>query len=149
MTLTFTELVEGIRSTLAEVTEVAQAQGGTTVTDGMNDLPALQVYLDSFEQAHRSGTDRTTFRGGIRETTIDINVDVYARQRSHIGEDMAAVHSIADAIQAKLEEQDTAPFFGLTELKSFRYRGERVTFVYGDTQISYAGLRIVISCITG
>ncbi len=69
----------------------------------------LQVYLENSQTDPRGDTGRTTFQAKVRQTAITIHIDVYARQRSHIGEDLAACVDLADEIEVVLESQQTKP----------------------------------------
>lgn len=147
MTITIYDTAEAIRSTLADA--VDRAQANESLTDGMNDLTALQVYFERLETSYGGRTDRVTFGGGVRRNQWVFTVDVYARQRSHIGEDMAAVANVADAVNDELEAQAGGTLFGLTGIKTFHWTAERVIFVYGDPETRYAGIRYTLTLIVG
>ena len=141
MKITLYNLTEAVRATLAAVTAVSRATANETLTEGIVDYPLVQVYPESGEASRASRTDRTTFGGGLRQHIARLNVDVYVQQRAHIGEDMAAVATVADAIIAKFEQQQNHPLFGAEGIEAFRWTWERVTFVYGDPETRFAGIR--------
>lgn len=147
MSISIYNATEAIRSTLAGA--VDRATANETLTDGMNDLTAMQVYFERAEASAGSNTDRVTFGAAIRRSLWTFHVDVYARQRSHIGEDMAAVVNTADAVIDLLETQTTGAPFGLAGIKTFRWTAERATFVYGDPELRYAGVRFIIVLSVG
>lgn len=121
----------------------ARTQSYDELTEGMPDTPALQVYPESGTQDIAGSTDRTAFRGGVRQTEFIIHADYYANQRANIGEDMAALVNGIDAIQDVLEQQDTRPYFGLEGIQAFRWNWRRVTFDYAG--VAYVGARFVIT----
>lgn len=139
-------LVEAIKDTLAEAEGVARAQAHETLTDGMTDWPTVQVTWERTEADFTSRTDRSTFGAGLRQKQVTVHVDVYVRQRALIGEDMAAVAAVADAIEDVLDAQRAKPFFGLAAIRAFKWTSERVTFAYGDPELRFAGARFVLTC---
>ncbi len=129
-----------------EIAEVADMGSGATqkpgeLGDGIADEPTIQIYPEAHEQDPSGSTDRTTFRGGVRQTVVTVHVDLYARQRRYLGEDMAALIRLIDAITDKFEEQDTKPYFDQAGIKAFSWTGSRVLFTYGDPQVNYVGWR--------
>jgi len=149
---TVAEINSAIETTLGAASGIVRSQDYDKLTEGIHgaDMPLLQVYPESGNTDSGGGnTDRTTFGAGRRQTTITFHADLYARQRSHISEDMAAVVAGMDSIIAILEAQKERPFFGLGSaedkyIKSFRWRWERVVFQYGDQSLPYAGVRFII-----
>jgi len=142
--ITIAQICDAIETALGAATGLARSESYDELTDGIHDLPMLQVYPESGNQDAFTSTDRTTFRGGVRQTGIMIHADLYAQQRAHIGEDMKALVDSIDAITNIFEAQDTKPYFDLEGIKAFRWRWERVTFVYGDPQLTYVGARFYI-----
>lgn len=147
-TILITEIADAIKTTLATASTVKRAMGYSELTENIPDVPLIQVYWNRSEQDASPGSkaDRTTFGAGVRNTLIQFYVDYYARARSHIGEDMAALMEGLDAIQIIVEAQDTKPYFGLDGIKAFRWYADRVEFVYGGT--NYAGVRFVLTVRT-
>ncbi len=110
------------------------------------DPPMVQIYPSpSWSQDPSGNTDRTTFGGGVRQTLIPFHVDLYARRRSHIDDDMNAVVTISDEIEAIFEQQDTKPYFAEEGIKAFSWTANLVSFVYGDPQTSYLGVRYIVT----
>ena len=91
MSITLVQIVDAIESTLSAVSTLARSMSYDELTEGMNDYPTLQIYPEDGDQDPSGNTDRTTFGAGVRQTVFTIHADYYARQRSHIGEDMAAL----------------------------------------------------------
>ena len=144
-TVTLGEIVDAIESTLSAVSTLARSQSYDELTEGMNDYPTLQVYPEDGDQDPSGNTDRTTFGAVVRQTVFTIHADYYARQRSHIGEDMDALVDGIDAMQNVFEQQNTKPYFGLTGIQAFHWSWRRVVFTYGDPQLSYMGARFTIT----
>jgi hypothetical protein len=144
MAITIGQICDAIESTLGAATGITRSESYDELTDGIHDLPMLQVYPNSGNQDAFTRTDRSTFRGGVRQTDIMIHADLYAQQRAHIGEDMKKLVDVIDAVTNVFEAQDVKPYFGLDGIGAFRWRWERVTFAYGDPQLTYVGARFYI-----
>lgn len=140
-------ILDAIESTLAANPLLARAMKFDELTEGANDLPMIQVYPEAGEQDAENTNDRTTYGGKVRITKFTITVDLYARQRSQLGEDMAALVALIDEMQTILDAQGLT-LFGLPHIKSFRWSWQRVSFVYGDPQVTYVGARYTITTWT-
>lgn len=146
MAITLAQICDAVRDTLETATGVSYAHSYDELQEGMPDTPTLQVYPQSLNQdPTTAGTDRTSFQGGVRQTNIVIHADLYAARRSHLGENMATLLPLVDAIVTRLEAQNTKPYFGLVGLKAFAWSAERVTFEYGDPLERYMGMRFVLT----
>lgn len=146
MAITVAQICDAVESTLSAAGPLVGSQSYNELQDGsLQDYPIIQVYPDSGIQSSDSRTDRRAFGGGIRQTELDIIVDLYARQRSHLGEDMDALVGGIDALAAIFEAQNDKPFFGLAGIQAFQWGWERVSFVYGDGQLPYVGARFTIT----
>lgn len=148
MSIMLAQICDAIETTLSAATTLTalagtHSQSYDELTEGVNDLPMLQVYPQSGSQDAAGRTDRTTFGGGNRQTEFVIHADYYARERSHIGEDMALLVNGIDAMQTIFEAQDKKPYFALAGIQSFRWTWDRVQFAYGNT--AYMGARFVIT----
>ena len=145
MSITIAQITDAVKTTLAADTGLNRAMSYNQLTEGMNDLPALQVYPESVGQDPTGNADRTTFQAGRRQSSIIIHADLYARQRSHLGEDMAALVNRWDAAITILEAQNTKPYFGLDGLQAFAWTSQRVVFQYGDGGLPYVGVRFILT----
>lgn len=146
-TITIASICDAIESTLAAAAGIVRSQSYNELTDDIpaGDTPLLQVYWENALTDDRSGeVDRTTFQAGIRRTALTFHADLYVRQRNHLGQDMALLVGMADAIYTVLEAQTTT-LFGLTGIKAFRWQAQRVTFSYGNQEIAYAGIRWILT----
>lgn len=146
--ITITAINSAIENTLATAVGLTYSQDYDELTEGMQDMPNLQVYWFSGPDTDpTSGSARTTFKAGVRQKSITFHADLFARQRSNIGEDMSALLPLVDAIHDVLEAQQEQPYFGLEEgaIKAIEsWDPRQVVFEYGDQQIRYIGARFVI-----
>ena len=145
MSITLAQVCDAVTATLGAALGIAKAESYDELADGVPTTPLLQVYPEAGIVDADSGTDRTTFQAGVRQTQLTIHADLYASQRSSIGEDMASLVDGIDALTDVLEAQDTKPYFGLIGLQAFRWEWSRVTFVYGDPQQPFLGARFMLT----
>jgi hypothetical protein len=132
--------------TVADATGLVRSERPGQLSDGINDWPLMQFYPDSGGQDPGGQTDRTTFGGGVRQTEVIVLGDLYAKQRTEIGEDMAALLPIIDAVVLVLEAQDSQPFFGVAGIQQFKWSWRRVIFEYGDKGATkYIGARFTFT----
>jgi hypothetical protein len=148
--LTTRQMTTAIAAVLDGAGVFKQVQSSETLAEGVAETPLVQVYLEKFDLPE-TATDRRTFGGrGLefprRPRKTRFHVDVYGRQRSQIGQDIATVQDLADQVDASLELQVNKPYFGLTGVEAFTYRAERVVFEYGS--VKYAGLRFILELTT-
>lgn len=143
-------LVDAVETTLSAAGALQRSETYDELTEGIPDIPMLQVWPVSSSTDAISGNDRTTFSAVRRVAIVTINADVYARQRSHIGEDMAALVPLITQIETILEAQTGgATLFGLSkQIKAFRWRWEHVTFTSENDNYKYVGARFVIDLWT-
>jgi hypothetical protein len=149
VTVTVHQLCDAIETTLSTATGLLVSQTFDELTEGVHDRALLQVYPQSctgVDSVNRN--DRTTILRGVAQTEFVFHADLYAQQRAHIGEDMAALIPLIDAITARLEAQQASPLFGLTvsgfdPIKSFRWSWERVVFEYAEAK--HMGVRFTIT----
>lgn len=141
--ITLGQIVDAIETQLSTATGLVRSQSYSELTEGQNVLPTLQVYPQSGNTDASTANDRTTFKAAVRQYTYTIHADLYARQRSHIGEDMNKLVTMIDAIENRLTAEKDGDF-GLAGMKSFKWSWERVNFVYGDPAINYYGARFTI-----
>jgi len=80
----------------------------------------------------------------IKEYTI--HADLYARQRSHINEDMAQLVTTVNQLENILDAQPCPPF-GMDEIVSFQWSWSQVVFDYGG--VGYLGARFLITVRLG
>jgi hypothetical protein len=144
MAITYAEICDAIADYLdATCPVLRRIQSYDEMTEGMQDWPTIQVYPEALETvAADSGTQWNTFGGALIQETHIIHVDFYARQRSHIGEDMAALVEGIDEICDALEPAGGCPPFELEGIKNYQWSWSRVVFEYAS--VMYMGARFVI-----
>lgn len=138
------QVCDDIATTLGAATGIAAVDSYGELQEGVPDVPYMQVYPEEGSTDATGDGDRSTFRGGVRVTETAFNVDVYCRQRSNLDQDMKAVVDAQRAVQAKLEEQRTKPYFGNSSIKGFSWTWRRAAFQPEGSDRVYAGLRFVV-----
>ena len=143
MTISLVQLCDAVASTLGAAVGINSEQSFDELTSGMNTLPALQVYPDSCTSTARGETDRQTFGKGRYERRYTLFVDLYARQRSQLAEDMAKLVTLIDAVETVLDAQK-ANIFGLSTGSNvaFSWSWQRSIFDYAGPL--YAGARFTL-----
>lgn len=132
--LTLASMCDAVEGVLGAVTGITRSQSYDELTEGIQDVPLLQVWPASCTPVSTgSGTHKLTLGGADADftvqETITIYADLFARQRSHIGEDMSALVTVSDSMRAKLKEQDCPPF-ALTGIQSFQWSWSAGTMEY-------------------
>lgn len=146
-TVTIKQICDAIDATLGQVLvssgDLVDSQNFDELTEGINDERLLQIYPEEQTSVSvGSGTQKLTFGSTpFIDEEIVIHCDYYARQRSHIGEDMAQLVSGIDAIRANLKTQNCPNPFDLTGIANFQWSWNRVTFDYGAPELKYIGAR--------
>lgn len=151
MAVTLMQIVDAITDTLDNADGMrdawSQARGEIKESIPSGDVPLLQVYLIEGETSRSSDVDRKTFgktaTPPIRHFDGTVYVDVYARQRSYIGEDLQRCLIVASAVEDVLVTQDSKPFFGLEGIQHFHWRFQYVTFQYAET--AFVGYRFTLN----
>lgn len=143
------DVCDAVESTLADATGLTYTQSFDELSEGVNDTPLLQVYPEEFEiDISSANADRTTFQGGVRQTEILLHCDIYAARRSNLGQNIKKAVELTDACIVVFKQQNTKPYFGLSDIKSFHVgRGIRVIFTYGDREQQFTGWRIPLTLL--
>ena len=154
-TVTIGAICDGVASTLSATAGLNRTQSYDQMTEGMNTLPTLQVYPESWETSSGSDTDRISFVDaatgipGHRHTTVTLHLDLIVRQRSQLGEDWGEAVDMADALDNQLNLEGDCPHFGVAGIRAFRWTSQRVLFEYGqDSQgrpLLYTGFRFILT----
>jgi hypothetical protein len=146
MSVTYYDLVHAVGNTFKAIPSIKQVQVLEDIEEGVGDTPLLKVYYGDSETDAVGDTDRTSFDASIRQTVITVKVEGYARQRSHIGEDLRAQLDLIDRLDARLCEQVKQPYFGLPVIQVFHWKFERVTYRIGEgaTAVLFAGCDLEI-----
>lgn len=143
--ITMAQLCDAISATLGAAVGMKRVQSYDELTEGIHrgDTPLIQVYPEEGSCDPSGNTDRSSFQGGVRQKRLLLYVDVYARERSQIGEDMKGAIDILDALIDVFEVQDKKPYFDLVGLKAFSWRWKRMPFEYAKTR--YMGVRFYLT----
>ena len=144
--VTITEICDGIEAVLSAAVGVQSSTSYDAMTEGIApfDCPRVEVYWDNSICDPSGSTDRTTFNACVQQAYITFFADVYARQRSQMGEDMKAVMDMIDALVPVLQAQQRPPFFGVEGIKAINWSAKRHVFVRAKAR--YAGARFTIRC---
>ncbi len=140
--LTYGEIVKAVAAALKTANGVKRVQAYDEITESIPDWPLLQVYAESGEVDVSSGDmKQSAFGGGVQQTSLVINIDGYARRRSHLGADLKAQMELIDAVDAKLCAQEK-PYF-LDGIHGLHWTWERATLLSGKGEgaTEYAGCR--------
>jgi hypothetical protein len=145
--VTVAQICDAIDDTLGQVLvdsgNLIVSQSYDELTESITDDRFLQIYPEEqLDTSVDSETQKMTLGGTpyIQEDIV-VNVDYYARQRSHIGEDMGLLVSGIDEIRANLKTQNCDNPFGLTGIANFIWSWRRVIFEYGGPEQKYIGAR--------
>lgn len=148
-TVTVGEICTAIATEMATIASINSVQDYDELKEGQNTLPALQILAENWETDIASETDRTTFVDGstgipgVRQCDIEIVLALLVRQRSQLNEDWREAVDIASEVQSKLEEQGDCPIFGLSGIRSFHWRADRV--VWDVATVLYTGYRFTLN----
>jgi len=129
----------------AAVAQPFTVQAYHELTEGIQDPPTIQVYpTDALTDANGT-TDRTTLRVGVQHTQLTLALRCFARQRSNLADDMAAVVACWDAIDTALEgvSQGCHPFFGIEAAKNFRW--STTLTIYDYARVVYVGCEVTLT----
>lgn len=110
------------------------------LTEAIQDLPTIQVYPE-LEQVDANGvTDRTTLKVGTQHAQVVLTIRTFARQRSHLADDMAAAVKCWDMVDKVLEDvsTDCLPFFGVAAIRAFHWTAAPTLFDYA--RVLYVGI---------
>lgn len=144
--ITLTEICDGIEAALSVAIGVQSSTSYDELTEGVPamDCPRVEVYPDAGVCDPSGTTDRLTFSACTQMCVVTIFADLYARQRSQLGEDMKATTEMIDSVINVLQAQEKPPFFGLKGIKAFSWRWKRSTFRRADAR--FVGARFTIQC---
>lgn len=122
--LTTAAICDAVESVLGAVTGIVRSESYDELTEGIQDVPLLQVWPAAGAPVSTdSGTHKFTLGAdedfGLQET-ITIYADLWAKQRAHIGEDMSKLVTALDNIRAEIKKQNCDPF-DLEGLQSFQW----------------------------
>lgn len=149
--ITKAQVNDGIAAGLAAIPQFAPGAGVVqsyaAMMEGISETPTIQVYFDNIIGDSAGNNDRATFGGGggavVRRRVWVFHIDVYTVERNQIGQDMARVYPASELVEDYLDRQIQEPYFGVAGIKSLKWTGQRVTFVYASSK--FAGIRYVLT----
>jgi len=146
--VTLVSINNAIEATLGAAASLERSQSYDELTEGLHDVPLLQVYWEDLplidSDSTPGQTDRMVFASGEdarRQYTLTYFADLYAASRKEIGEDMGRLLPIVDEFITILEAQGCPPF-GVEGVRTFQWSAKRVTFEYN--KIKYVGARFTL-----
>lgn len=141
-TFTLASLNTAIESTLVAATGIKRgmdaALGELIENIPEGDMPLIQVYPSQWSIAANSSTQKNTFGASpVIQRTFVFNVDVYVSGRQLLGENLQTMITLASALSAVLDAQQTKTPFGTDAIKSFQYEAQRgvINFSGKDYQV--------------
>jgi hypothetical protein len=145
MSVTYGAIASGVANSLKLTGVFKSVENYDALSEGIPVLPCAHVYPVAAEtDSGNEAVAQSSFKAGVRVTTVTINVDVYARQRSQKKHDIKAQVDLIDAVDNWLTAQPMESAFGVAGIRAVRWSWERTTFVYGEPQISYAGAEFTL-----
>lgn len=146
MAITLMAMCDGIEAILSAAVGVQSSTSFDELTEGVPamDCPRVEVYPDAGVCDPSGNTDRFTFNACTQLLVITIFADLYARQRSQLGEDMKATTEMIDSLIDVLQTQERPPFLGVAGIKAFSWSWKRHTFRRADAR--FVGARFTIKC---
>lgn len=146
MAVTLAEICDGVEAELSAALGMQSSTSFEGMTEGIPamDCPRIEVYPEAGRSDPSGSTDRTTFTACVQQVMVTIHADLYARQRSQLGEDAAAYVGLTDAIIDVLQSQQKPPFFGVAGIKAFNWGWRKAMFRRADAW--FVGARFTINC---
>lgn len=144
--VTIMDMCNAVRDVLGQAPSVLTAQTYDEITEAIPDTPLLQVTFSTSTVDSAHDVDRTTFGAGVRHSTYELLVSVYAQQRSDLSENLKVQHLVLDELEAQLEAQDSCQPFGIVGCKGFRWTTTRGLIQYENGN-EYAGGEIALTLI--
>jgi len=141
-----TAIHETLGAPLVVSGELVRSENYNRLSEAINDPRVLQVYpQEILPVSTGSGTAFKTFGADtiVIQESIVIYADYYARQRSHLAEDMGQLVLGIEAMRTILKEQEPCEPFGLENTGSYRWSGARVVFDYAG--VLHMGWRWIIT----
>ena len=113
------DATEAVADTLAAALPTLRVQCLDDLSDGVQDKPLAQVHFKGSHMDPSGNSGQTSFRGGVKQLDVDIQILVFVHSRSVYGEDIQDTTEWADRVLWVLMSQDTSKF-GTTGSPSVR-----------------------------
>ncbi len=142
--ITEAQVCDAIAGTFRTQIPSLSVQSYNQLTDGIPEMPLLQVYWWKFIEDAATETDRAAAQHAVTISDDTYRLDLYAKTRSELREDVPAVMEMLSKMREAVYAQQTT-YFGLTAIKSMKWQGQYAVLRYGDPLTSYAGARITLT----
>lgn len=140
--ITTATINNAIASTFRRGIPGLKVQSFDDLTEGLPDLPLLQVYWNNFVEDEQTDTDRRApLKAAVGSDDV-FHLDLYAAVRSELYRDIPAVIRLMDDMRAVMYQQ-TDTYFGIEGIKGVRWEGRRANLRYGNEM--YAGARFLLT----
>lgn len=140
------DAIEAVAATLTVGLPDARVQALEDLSDGLADLPLIQVHWTDDDIDPYGNTDQTTFRGGVKQVTMTMQLWGFIRARSVYADDTVAVAEWVDKLRVVLFAQDVTKFgtAGSPRIRSFAIRTEATSWDTAD-QRTIMGFRSLLT----
>lgn len=139
--ITTATINDAIAATFDEI-DGLYVQSYDELTDGIADLPLLQVYWQSFREDANTNTDRRAPLKAVVASEDVFHLDLYAAVRGELAQDIPKVIEWMDKLREKMYAQ-TSTYFGIAGIDAVQWEGRRVNLRYGNDD--YAGARFELT----
>jgi hypothetical protein len=150
--ITIHAINDAIATTLSAATGLVATRTFDQLKEGVNDNAILEVYFQRGTCDAKGGWDRASFPGAapsfntMRIVELVFYADLYAHIRSDLGENMADVVRLTDAVWDTLEAQRAGNLYALEGIRAHHWTVERVQFERpAGSGIRYMGVRFTIT----
>lgn len=128
------DVVQAVTDTLSAGLSGLRVQSLANLSDGVQDMPMLRVHWMSDNVDPHGNTDRTVFRGLLKQTEMVIDARVFVCIQAVQGEGETDMTTWNDAIRSLLFDQTTSPFgvTGSPRFQAFSWRAERTNWELPD-----------------
>lgn len=131
-------LCDAVADTMREIDGLV-VQSYDQLTATIPQTPLLQVYWNAYSEEPFQSTSRMR----VINSTETLQMDLYARQRSEMREDVPAVLRWVNLIRQKYYEQPPV-YFGVSEIDAVSMSARRTNLTYGEPNLGYAGARFTL-----
>jgi len=140
------DVQEAIATTLDDALADVRVEALEDLSDGLADLPMIQVQFTGYSMDPMGGTDRSSFQGGVKQVEMNVELWGFIRQRGVFADDVVAMSEWADLIRNVLEAQDTTHFgtTGSPRIRSFAHSTETIAWDAADNR-SILGFRTTLT----
>ncbi len=140
--ITEAQVCDAIAGTFRTLIPTLSVQSYNQLTDGIPELPLLQVYWWKFIEDAATETDRAAPQHTVTISDDTYRLLLYAKTRSELSEDMPVVMDMVSNMRGAVYAQQST-YFGLPAIKSMKWQGQYAVLRYGGE--AYAGAQIILT----